>query len=85
MSLLFFKADERQTRAVKYALSRYCKATRQLINFDKCSVLFNKNQAEVVMDAVKSELNIHRGTFEAKYLGLPTPEGRMKADKFSPI
>ena len=42
-SLLFFKADERQTRAVKYALSRYCKATRQLINFDKCSVLFNKN------------------------------------------
>ena len=84
-SLLFFKADERQTRAVKDALSRYCKATGQLINFDKCSVLFNKNQAEVVMDAVKSELNIHRGTFEAKYLGLPTPEGRMKADKFSPI
>ena len=42
-SLLFFKADERQTRAVKDALSRYCKATRQLINFDKCSVLFNKN------------------------------------------
>jgi len=42
-SLLFFKADERQTRAVKDALSRYCKATGQLINFDKCSVLFNKN------------------------------------------
>ena len=57
-SLLFFKADERQTRAVKDALSRYCKATGQLINFDKCSVLFNKNQSEVVMNAVKSELNI---------------------------
>jgi hypothetical protein len=37
------------------------------------------------MDEVKNSLNIHRVTFEAKYLGLPTPEGRMKADCFQAI
>jgi len=37
------------------------------------------------MNAVKNELSICRDTFEAKYLGLPTPEGRLKADRFSPI
>ena len=84
-SLLFFRAEEEQSRAVKEVLSRYCKATGQLINFDKCSVLFNKNQGDANMNAVKNELSICRDTFEAKYLGLPTPEGRLKADRFSPI
>jgi hypothetical protein len=39
-SLLFFRAHERQASSVKEALIRYCTATGQLINFDKCSVLF---------------------------------------------
>jgi len=84
-NLLFFRADEEQSRAVKEVLSRYCKATGQLINFNKCSVLFNKNQGDANMNAVKNELSIYRDTFEAKYLGLPlpTPEGRLKADRFS--
>ena len=38
-NLLFFRADEEQSQTVKEVLSRYCKATGQLINFDKCSVL----------------------------------------------
>jgi hypothetical protein len=37
------------------------------------------------MEEVKEQLNIHRVTFEAKYLGLPTLEGRMKAEKFQAI
>jgi hypothetical protein len=35
---------------------------------------FNANQEQSVIE--------HRVAFEAKYLGLPTPEGRMKAEKF---
>jgi hypothetical protein len=39
-------------------------------------------QEQSVIEGVKEKLNIHRIAFEAKYLGLPTPEGRMKAEKF---
>jgi hypothetical protein len=34
---------------------------------------------------IKSILNVASSTFEEKYLGLPTPEGRMKGDHFQPI
>jgi hypothetical protein len=84
-SLLFFRASEEQASAVKIALDRYCLGTGQLINFDKCSILFNAKQEQIIMEGVKEKLNVHRITFEAKYLGLPTPEGRMKAGKFSNI
>src|SRR6185503_9125752 len=84
-SLLFFKADEGQTRSVKEALAKYCMARGQMINYDKCSVLFNRNQAETNRHAVRNELNISRDTFEGKYLGLHTPEDRTIANKFSPI
>jgi hypothetical protein len=84
-SLLFFRASEEQASAVKTALDRYCLGTGQLINFDKCSILFNAKQEQIIMEGVKEKLNVHRITFEAKYLGLLTPEGRMKAGKFSNI
>ena len=35
-----------------------------------------------MVEGVKNQLNVGRVTFEAKYLGLPTPEGRLKADRF---
>lgn len=37
------------------------------------------------MEEVKEQLHVYKVTFEAKYLGLPTPEGRMKAEKFQAI
>jgi hypothetical protein len=84
-SLLFFRASEEQASAVKTALDRYFLGTRQLINFDKCSILFNAKQEQIIMEGVKEKLNVHQITFEEKYLGLPTHEGRMKARKFSNI
>jgi hypothetical protein len=35
-------------------------------------------------EEIKSILGITQSTFDEKYLGLPTPEGRMKAEKFQP-
>jgi hypothetical protein len=84
-SLLFFRANGQQAERIKVALERYCRGTGQSINYDKCSILFNAKQEDSVMDEVNTGLNIHRVTFEAKYLGLPTPEGRMKADRFKAI
>lgn len=84
-SLLFFRASLNQTRWVKEALNRYCRAIGQLINFDKCSILCNENQGEEAKDMLKRELNVRTVSFEAKYLGLPTPEGRLKAEKFQAL
>ena len=57
----------------------------QQLSHGKCSILFNKNCAQEVQEKVKNILDIKRRTFEDKYLGFPTPEGRMKADKFQPV
>jgi hypothetical protein len=84
-SLLFFCAQEEQAVRLKVALERYCKATGQLINFGKCSILFNEKQDPAVIDHVKNQLNVNKVTFEAKYLSLPTPGGRLKADRFQSI
>jgi hypothetical protein len=84
-SLLFFRASLEQTRWVKEALIRYCRATGQLINFDKCSILCNENKGAEVKDMLIRELNVRTVSFEAKYMGLPTPEGRMKVERFQAL
>lgn len=37
-----------------------------------------------VQQGIKNVLEIQTSTFESKYLGLPTPEGRIKEGKFQP-
>jgi len=37
------------------------------------------------METIMESLAIHTITFEAKYLGLPTPEGRLNVNKFQAI
>lgn len=36
-------------------------------------------------NSVRGVLQIEKEAFDEKYLGLPTPEGRMKKDRFQPI
>ena len=84
-SLLFFKATVEQALQVKSALATYCSATGQMVNFDKCSLMFNDKQNDNTIASIKSVLEVHKEVFEAKYLGLPTPEGRMKKEKFQTI
>ena len=84
-SLLFFKATVEQALQVKTILAEYCSATGKSVNFDKCSIMFNDKQDDNTVAAIKSVLGIHKEAFEAKYLGLPTPEGRMKKENFQPI
>jgi hypothetical protein len=58
-SLLFFRASSAQAGQVKNALATYCRATGQMVNFDKCSILFNENQDMEVIRSVKEQLNVH--------------------------
>ena len=84
-SLLFFKAEVEQARRIKDDLNLYENSTGQLINPSKCSLLFSEFCPQERQDEIKSALQVHSSTFEEKYLGLPTPDGRMKAEQFQPI
>jgi hypothetical protein len=84
-SLLFFKARGGQTSRIKEVLDLYATSTGQLINPSKCSILFGNSCAANVREEVKGVLQVSQETFETKYLGLPTPEGRMTKGKFQSL
>lgn len=81
-TLLFFKASQQQAGIVKEILETYAKGTGQLINSSKCSIMFNEKVQTSENEEVKNVLEIEREVFEPKYLGLPTPRGRVKGDHF---
>lgn len=81
-TLLFSKAERNEALYVKQVINSYARATGQLINPQKCFVQFGDNCPQVVQHEVGQILEVHREEFEGKYLGLPTPDGRMHKDKF---
>jgi hypothetical protein len=84
-SLLFFKSQQDQALRIKEVLNLYASSTGQLINPNKCSIMFGNSCSLESRTAVKEALQVTQETFEAKYLGLPTPEGRMNAGKFQSL
>jgi hypothetical protein len=84
-NLLFFKLDEDQARNVRDLLTDFQRGMGQLLSPMKCSLLVRNGADEMLVNQVKSILEVERADFEAKYLGLPTPDGRMKRDVFEPI
>lgn len=83
-SLLFFKACPKQALCVRQALDLFQKSTGQSISPSKCSLLFGQQSYETCQEEIKSILQVQNTSFEEKYLGLPVPEGRMKAERFQP-
>jgi hypothetical protein len=84
-TLLFFKVQQDQAMRVKEVLDLYATSTGQLINPNKCSIMFGNSCPVERRAEVKTILQVSQETFEAKYLGLPTPEGRMDAGKFQSL
>jgi hypothetical protein len=70
---------------IKAAIGIFEVGSGQLVNQSKCSVLFSEACTQRTQDDIKEILEVDHSTFEEKYLGLPTPEGRMKASRFQPI
>jgi hypothetical protein len=81
-TLLFIKATEDQANKIKEVLSTFEKCTSQLINPLKCSMMFDRDSSMTNKDKVLDILRVPNTTTEEKYLGLPTPEGRMNKEKF---
>jgi hypothetical protein len=84
-TLLFFQATSQQAIVVKEALNMFEKGTGQILSSAKCSLLFSSVCPDQTQNEIKSILEVSQSSFEEKYLGLPTPEGRMKAKQFQPI
>lgn len=71
-NLVFFKATEGDCAGIRHCLSIYEKASGQLINFEKSSLSFSPNTAEVVANRIKSLLSISIAQGHDVYLGIPT-------------
>jgi exonuclease III len=84
-SLLFFKARGDQAARIKGVLDIYASSMGQLINPSKCSILFGHICPVARRMEVKNTLAVVQETFETKYLGQPTPEGRMGKEKFESL
>lgn len=84
-TLLFFKADNQQAGVVKEILASYASAIGQLINPAKCSILFGEATPTDTRDTIKNTLQIFNSGFDDRYLGFPTPKGRMSKGKFQSL
>ncbi|KAM0839690.1 hypothetical protein ACQ4PT_060147 [Festuca glaucescens] len=82
--LMFFHANPEQARVVKEAITEFEKGSGQLLSVNKCSLLFSENCPEAKQLEVKQIMEVSRDSFEDRYLGYPTPEGRMNKGKFQP-
>lgn len=67
---------------MKSVLNSYAEATGQFINPLKCSLFFGSCCPQQIQEEVRSILGVTSLYFKEKYLGLPTPDGRMSHGKF---
>jgi hypothetical protein len=81
-TMLFMEISKAQADRVNQVLREYEKRTGQLINLAKCSIMFGSGCSEENKEKVKGILKVKNVVQEEKYLGLPTPEGRMNKNSF---
>ncbi|KAL0288473.1 UNVERIFIED_CONTAM: hypothetical protein Scaly_2729500 [Sesamum calycinum] len=84
-TLIFCKATETELGMIWRLLETYGKASGQLINFDKSSIVFSSNTPQDTRNGLASALGIRIDARPQKYLGLPFLTGRNKREIFSII
>jgi hypothetical protein len=81
-TLLFLEATDQQAKVVQEALLKYERCTGQLINQEKCSIMFGNDCMQCNHEKVMEVLSVGVEAVDEKYLGLLTPEGRLTKVKF---
>jgi hypothetical protein len=84
-SLLFFKLGTDQATKISELLALFEKGIEQKLSLAKCSLLVRDGASQELIIEVRSILNVERVEFDARYLGLPMPEGRMQGGVFKSI
>ena len=69
-----------QAQIIKTVISTFESCSGQLLSPSKCSMLVNDKLDQSTLEQVRIVLGVERVDFEAKYLGLPTPNSRVRAD-----
>jgi hypothetical protein len=81
-TLLFMKVKKDQAEIINKVLRQYEASTGQLINPSKCAIMFGTGCQVADKECVKEVLHVANVTEEEKYLGLPTPQGRISKEHF---
>jgi hypothetical protein len=68
---------------IKEALTDFEMGSGQVLNVNKCSIIFGDNYPEPKQQVVRQILEVSRENFEDKYIGYPILEGRMNKGKFN--
>ncbi|XP_061999224.1 uncharacterized protein LOC133716539 [Rosa rugosa] len=84
-SMLYANATLEDCYHIQDVIETYGRASGQLVNFDKSSVVFSKNVSEYMKGEVSSYLGVQVVASHEKYLGLPTYVGRKKTSTFQYI
>ncbi|XP_074267213.1 uncharacterized protein LOC141590524 [Silene latifolia] len=77
-SIIFVKANENQVRVVMDVLSKYERASGQLVSKEKTTVSFSKGTVEWRREKVARVLGVKVVAEQDRYLGLPTVIGQSK-------
>lgn len=84
-ALLFFKANSEQANKIRALLQRFEEGTGQQLSPAKCSLLTRENIETQQREDIRLILRMEKVHFEAKYLGLSTPDGHQKNERFQPL
>ncbi|XP_062014504.1 uncharacterized protein LOC133731044 [Rosa rugosa] len=84
-SMLYANATLEDCYQIHEVLEIYGRASGQLVNFNKSSIVFSKNVSVFVQEEVASLLGMEVVESHEKYLGLPTYVGRKKTATFQYI
>ena len=68
---------------MKNCLEQYGKASGQVINFEKSTIMFNPSVPDRLKEAIRGILQVTPEVPSGKYLGLPTLVGRNKKAAFN--
>ncbi|XP_061999168.1 uncharacterized protein LOC133716477 [Rosa rugosa] len=84
-SMLYANASLDDCYQIQDVIETYGRASGQLVNFDKSSVVFSKNVSDYMKEEISSLLGVEEVESHEKYLGLPTYVGRKKTSTFQYI
>ncbi|XP_060972512.1 uncharacterized protein LOC133038395 [Cannabis sativa] len=82
-SFLFCTANRQSCENLHHALSLYSKASGQMVNFAKSSILFSPNTSQEIRNLFFQTFQLEDREFITKYLGLPQCLSRVKYPAFT--
>jgi hypothetical protein len=84
-SLMLMRAKKEDTHELKHILEIYERASGQVINKDKSSIMFSPNTTDCTKGEMRKELSIVQEARSEKYLGLPISVDKSRKKAFEYI